>query len=111
MIEEFWEYEPGTLIEADVCVIGAGAAGVTIAHEFGRSNKKVIVLESGGLEYEPEVQSLYKGSVVGRNYWDLDASRLRYFGGTTGHWGGQCGPFSDIEFQKLDWIKYTIVRL
>ena len=107
MIEDFREYEPGALIEADVCVIGAGAAGITIAHEFVRNNKKVVILESGGFEYEPDVQALYKGSVVGRDYYDLDDSRLRYFGGTTGHWGGNCGPNPSIEFEKLDWIKYS----
>ena len=65
------------MIETDVCIIGGGAAGITLAREFIGQPYRVCLLESGGLEFEPETQALYKGENVGRSYFPLDASRLR----------------------------------
>jgi choline dehydrogenase-like flavoprotein len=90
---------PGTTIEASVCIAGAGAAGITLARAFARSGHKVAVLESGGLDFEEETQSLYAGEIVGRPFNPLDVDRLRYFGGTTGHWSGGCRPFDPIDFE------------
>ena len=69
----------GTLIETEVCIIGAGAAGITLAREFASSEFRVALLESGGMDYEPETQALYEGESVGQPFEDLTASRLRFF--------------------------------
>ena len=42
----------GQLLECDICIAGAGAAGITLAHELSGSKLRVIVLESGGLNFE-----------------------------------------------------------
>ena len=78
----------GTTLEADLCIIGAGAAGITIARELSGSPLRVTVLESGGFDYEVGTQALYEGRSIGLPYSNLSAPRLRYFGGTTNHWGG-----------------------
>jgi choline dehydrogenase-like flavoprotein len=96
----------GTAVETDVCIIGAGAAGITLALEFINSPFRVVVLESGGMEYEQETQDLYEGESVGQNFDDLTASRLRYFGGSTNHWGGWCLPFDEIDFESRDDVPY-----
>ena len=70
----------GSTIRADVVIAGAGAAGITIARELAGTDLKVVVLESGGFEYERETQALYDGTVSGSPY-DLEGSRLRFFGG------------------------------
>ena len=44
-----------SLIEGDICIIGAGAAGITIALEFIKTNRKIILLESGGFEYDTAI--------------------------------------------------------
>src|SRR3990172_830594 len=98
MIEDFRSFEADALIEADLCVIGAGAAGITIAREFIGSRLRVCLVESGALEFEPETQYLYEGESVGRplRVMDkrlvegMDAGRLRFFGGTTNIWAGYC---------------------
>ena len=51
-------------IKGDLCIVGAGAAGIVIAREFAGSTFQVIVLESGGLEYSPETQALNEGVVL-----------------------------------------------
>lgn len=91
-------------IEGDICIIGAGAAGISIALDWINAPYKVILLESGGFEYDDKVQDLYKGETTGQKYYPLKASRLSYFGGTTGHWAGMCSPFDNIDFMKRDWV-------
>ena len=95
----------GTTIEGDICIIGAGAAGLSMALEFDHSPTRVILLEGGGFEYDAKVQDLYRGSVTGQPYYPLSASRLHAFGGTTALWGGQCSPLDPIDFINRDWVE------
>ena len=97
----------GTLLEGDLCIVGAGAAGITIAREWIGSHRKVLLLEGGGLQYEPAMQDLYRGEIVGLPYFPLHAARLHYFGGTTGHWAGWCATFDAIDFEKRDWVPHS----
>lgn len=97
----------GQVIETDVCIIGAGAAGITLAREFINQPIRVCLLESGGLEFDEGTQSLYDGEITGLPYTPLKAARVRYFGGTTNHWGGWCRPLDKLDFEKRDWIPYS----
>jgi len=85
---------------ADFCVVGSGPAGMTLALELDRYGRSVILLEGGGVDMSLDSQELYKGDVIGDHYVPLDAARLRYLGGTSGHWGGWCMPLTDLAFQK-----------
>lgn len=96
--------ENNTLIEGDICIVGAGAAGITLALQFLNTPLKLILLEGGGFEYEPEMQDLYRGKNVGLPYYSLESSRLHYFGGTTGHWAGYCSEYDEIDFKKREWV-------
>jgi choline dehydrogenase-like flavoprotein len=96
-----------TLIEGDICIIGAGAAGISMALEWINTPYKVILLEGGGFEYESQMQDLYKGKTTGQRYYPLESARLHYFGGTTGHWAGFCSPLDPIDFEKRGWIPYS----
>jgi choline dehydrogenase-like flavoprotein len=97
----------GQVLETDVCIIGAGAAGITLAREFRNKRFRVILLESGGFEPDAETQALYKGDIVGHAYYPLDGSRNRFFGGTTATWGGMCLPFDPIDFKERDWVPHS----
>jgi choline dehydrogenase-like flavoprotein len=94
----------GTEINTDLCIIGAGAAGISIAQEFANTKYEVTLLEAGGFEQEPAVQSLYKGMNTGLPYFPLHSARLRYFGGTTNHWSGWCSILDPIDFKERDWV-------
>ena len=94
-------------VESEVCIIGAGAAGISLAREFIGQPFRVAILESGGLEYDGDTQSLYRGENTGLPYFTLDTARLRYFGGSTNHWGGYCLPFDDFDFEPKEWIPYS----
>jgi choline dehydrogenase-like flavoprotein len=99
--------DDNSLIEGDICIVGAGAAGISTALDWLGTSRKVILLESGGFEYEPEVQALNKGETSGQPYFPLQSARLRYFGGTTGLWGGMCSPFDPIDFEPRDYVPYS----
>ena len=95
-------------IEADLCIIGAGAAGITLARKFSGSGVRVCVLESGGLEYETEIQSLYEGVDTGfQESSSVGNSRLRFLGGATNHWVGHCAPYGEMDFKERPWIPYS----
>lgn len=79
-------------LQAEICIVGAGAAGITLARYLAKSNIDVLLLESGGLEIEGPTQALYQTEKHGIKYYDMAACRLRYFGGTTNHWAGYCQP-------------------
>jgi len=107
MLSDARRVPPGTTIAADLCVIGAGAAGITIARELAGSGLRVLVLESGGEELDPRTQSLYRGRSTGIPYFALDGTRLRFLGGSTNHWGGVCRPFDPLDFEPRDWIPFS----
>src|SRR5262245_23795365 len=103
MILDFAQSGIGPLLEADVCVIGGGPAGIAFAREFESSHHSVIVLESGGLEINSKVQALHKGTNT-RGDFALDASRFRLLGGTSCTWGGWCAPLDEIDFERREWV-------
>lgn len=94
----------GAVVESDLCIVGAGAAGITLAKEFANLGLKLSLLESGGLNFDQQVQSQGDVESVGRPYPPGSGSRLRYFGGTTNHWGGHCVPLEPSDFEARPWI-------
>ncbi|WP_164661023.1 GMC oxidoreductase [Tropicibacter sp. Alg240-R139] len=98
-----FDFAQGSIVsdkQYDVCILGAGAAGITLAVRLGRAGKRVALCEGGGLDYEDESQEIYAGSTLGDPYFDLDIARLRYFGGSTNHWGGYCRSFEAADFNR-----------
>jgi choline dehydrogenase-like flavoprotein len=105
-----------TLVESDICIVGGGVAGITIAREFIGLPVDVCVLESGGFAAEPDTQDLAVGSNVGHPYYPLETARLRQFGGSSPRWrldlgdgryGGRLRPLGEIDFEKRDWVPYS----
>lgn len=92
---------------SDVCIIGAGAAGITAARRLAERGRSVCLLESGGLDFEQETQELYRGANIGMPYYDLEESRLRFFGGTVSIWGGRCALLDPIDFERREWVPYS----
>jgi choline dehydrogenase-like flavoprotein len=105
MIDDALELNDGEALEADVCIIGAGAAGITLAVELAGTGVRVLLLESGGLKSEEDTQRLYEGSVANeRLHSPVHRYRERRFGGSTTIWGGRCIPFDPIDFEARDYI-------
>jgi choline dehydrogenase-like flavoprotein len=97
----------GTTIDTDIAIIGGGPAGISLALALAPSSARVMLLESGGMNFDAKTQDLYGGTQQGYPYLKLEASRLRYLGGSTNHWGGWCRPLSEIDFEARDWMPHS----
>jgi choline dehydrogenase-like flavoprotein len=94
-------------LEGDVCVIGAGAAGISLTRRLLKRGRRVVLLESGGLDYEASAAGLNAGETVGEDYYELEDSRLRFFGGTTAIWGGRCAELDPIDLEARDYVPHS----
>src|SRR5262245_35319079 len=98
---------PDQRVETDVCIAGAGAAGISLARELAGRPFRVALVEAGGLDETSTTPSLFAGESVGVPYFPLDLARLRYFGGSTNHWGGWSRPLDEIDFETRAWIPHS----
>jgi choline dehydrogenase-like flavoprotein len=105
MLRSAFELDDDASLECDLCIVGSGAAGLAVAHEFAGSGLRVIVLAGGGWNERRRDQSLYQGTVLDPKHhsW-ADKYRVRRFGGTTNIWGGRCLPFDDIDFEARPYL-------
>ncbi len=95
----------GDTIQADVAIVGAGAAGLALAREFTGTTIKVALIEAGDFKQRQADQSVYLGENTGRRNVATAFSRFRRFGGSTTRWGGQCRPLDAIDFEVRDGVK------
>lgn len=105
MIEDLRNAEDGTTFECDLCIVGAGAAGISIATQFIGRPQSVLVLESGGFEFEEATQALNAFENAGLPR--IRDTRYRYFGGTTNVWDGRCAPLSKGDFAVRPWVPHS----
>ena len=89
----------GLVTDTTVCIIGAGAAGITMALEFERQGIDTVVLESGGYKPDAGTIDLYRGENVGIPYEFGDGMRSRFLGGGSNCWGGWCRPLDPEDLQ------------
>src|SRR5271163_690704 len=97
----------GTTIETDLAIIGGGPSGIALALALADTPIRMLMLESGGRDYDAQTQSLYAGAETGVPYIALDAGRLRFLGGSSNHWGGYCRPLDEIDFEPRAWLPYS----
>ncbi|WP_244618730.1 GMC family oxidoreductase [Rhizobium sp. 18065] len=114
-----------TLFHADVAIIGAGPAGLAIARELANSKIRVLIVESGGFNFEQDAQSLnrvenigephlrdgvvspgrgYDGSLAWLNDIPAFELRNRCVGGSSHTWVGKCAAFDKIDFERRSWL-------
>jgi choline dehydrogenase-like flavoprotein len=91
-------------LAAGVCIVGAGAAGISLAVELASRGVGVTLLESGGLTIEPATQALYECEVSGLRHRGINTGRFRVLGGTTTKWGGQILPLDSQDFDRRSWV-------
>ncbi|HTC74308.1 MAG TPA: GMC family oxidoreductase [Edaphobacter sp.] len=98
MIHDLLHDIPPANLTADICIVGAGAAGITLAVEFARKGKKVLLLEGGGAVREDSSQALYDSEIAGLPHRGIHTGRIRVKGGTTVRWGGQILELDPRDF-------------
>jgi choline dehydrogenase-like flavoprotein len=100
-------------VDVDVCIIGAGPAGISVARELIGNGGQVWLLESGGRDVERRTQRLNRGQSVGYAIHRLHESRVRAFGGTSRHWmrpgdeSWAARPLDPIDFEVRPGIRHS----
>ncbi len=108
MIVQANDIEEGASLRADLCIVGAGAAGITLALSLRGSGLDVLLLEAGGEREDAASQALYRGEVADPAlHSPPDRYRQRRLGGSTTIWGGRCVPFDPIDFERRDWVPHS----
>ena len=94
--------------ETPIAIVGAGAAGITLALAFAEKSIRCLVLEAGGERLDRTAQKFYlAASISPHNHGPVHLGRRRAFGGTTAIWGGRCIPFDPIDFEDRPWIPHA----
>ena len=89
--------------EFDLCIVGSGPAGISIARQFVDSGLKVCLVESGDVVPKAENQDLADGEMASHPHHKLRTSRDRQFGGCSNSWAGACAPMSASDFEPRPW--------
>ena len=100
------EVRDGSALDADVCIVGAGPAGLTIARALAPRGLRILVLESGGHRPDSAVQALCAGTTTDPSYADPILTRRRQAGGTTQDWNTAVGPEIGAKYLPLDPIDF-----
>ncbi|MSP02278.1 MAG: GMC family oxidoreductase [Acetobacteraceae bacterium] len=99
--------DENSVIHTGICIIGAGAAGITLALSLRSARFPIAILESGDLVFDEATRDLNAGEITGLPIFPLEISRLRFFGGSTNHWGGTCRPLDEADFQTRPAIPHS----
>lgn len=91
---------PRATIPCDVCIIGAGPAGITLARGLDDGRRDICLLESGGEALEAATQALLTAAQGSEGYPPLQAARVGALGGSTHVWAGWCRPLDAIDFER-----------
>lgn len=90
-----------------VCIVGTGPAGLSLALRLHARKVPCLLIEAGGWDPSESSQDFYRGEVIGDRYLDLNRARLRQFGGTSGHWTGWCRALDAEDFEAREYIPHS----
>lgn len=95
-------YNPGD--NYDVCIIGTGPAGCTLANNLSNAGQNVLMLESGStlddLETLQSNPKLDKYTTSGGLEYYIHGTRFRALGGTSNIWSGRCPRLLPTDFSE-----------
>ena len=96
----------GIPAQIDVCVIGAGVAGLVLARGLQDCGLSVWIFESGGHRPHRRAQALNAGRSNLPDY-PFETSRARVFGGTSTRWTGACVRLDHSDLEYRTWLSHS----
>lgn len=105
-----------TSLNADICIVGAGPAGITLARELAGTGLNVLLVESGGREKRRDTEKLNNAEYDGTPYQNARHTRRRQIGGTANRWSVEMGPntigvrycpLDPIDFEQRDTLPHS----
>ncbi|MCQ8186461.1 FAD-dependent oxidoreductase [Parvularcula maris] len=108
-IRSFDREAENAALQSEFCIIGAGAAGQTVARHLAYHGREVVLVESGLNDFDANTQELADGDQTAgsHNYYPLRDARLRLYGGSTAIWGGRCAALDPIDYERRPWVPYS----
>lgn len=99
----------GEVIDADLCVVGAGPAGLTLARQFIGTDHRVYLLEAGGERVDEPARELADGDVIGHPYTPLSDARGMAVGGSSHLWEEwlRARPLDPTDFERRSWVEVS----
>ena len=94
----------GSAIDTDVCIVGAGAGGLTLAGALESAGRDVCVIEAGGFKPDEETQALHDIDCVGYPVRENYMGRARYYGGTCNLWAGRAMKLARSDMEERPWL-------
>jgi choline dehydrogenase-like flavoprotein len=122
MIRDVGDLQDGARIDAEIGIVGAGFAGIELARTLARQGVRVVLLESGRVDFDPATQELARITSVGKSLRTPDPDgpftpyldpifrgefRIRQFGGTSNIWTGKWRTFDALDFSHRPWIPFS----
>ena len=86
-----------TACDAQVCIVGAGTAGIFLAQELRRLGLQLVMLEAGDALARKPDEVDHKCEQRGIRYRGADLGRSFGLGGTSALWGGQMIPLAESD--------------
>lgn len=105
MIRDLDQHDSRELPTYDLCIVGSGPAGMTVAAELREQGLQIAVLESGRMSVTERGDALRKVSSEGIHIKDY--SRERLLGGTSTTWAGLAAPLDQIDFAQRPWLQHS----
>jgi choline dehydrogenase-like flavoprotein len=103
MLVDTSELVDGAAIEADICIVGAGLAGIALATRLDRVGVSIALIESGPIGPSAEADDLSVGAATLHPYFDFIEAAPRRFGGAAEMWGAWCRPLDTLDLEDRPW--------
>ncbi|MEI8226779.1 MAG: GMC oxidoreductase [Planctomycetota bacterium] len=103
MIHDLNVISGATIAHADVCIVGAGTAGLFLASRLRRHGRSVVVLEAGELTSSRSSSLPMTVEQQGIHYRGAELGRSFGLGGTSVLWGGQMIPVTPSDIAARPW--------
>jgi choline dehydrogenase-like flavoprotein len=105
-----------TVFVSDLCIIGAGPAGLAITQELIGSGLKILLIERGDVTYPPAAELVSVPDVRSPHFLFRPGTLRHQFGGMTSTWkkvlldgarGARYLPMDPIDFERRYWVPYS----
>lgn len=99
---------PPTERRTDVCIVGAGPAGIALALQCETRGLSVCLVDAGGYKPKRVEPALTNIDILDEEHHAPLAHAVRQaFGGTSWAWGGGCVPFDPIDFEQREYVPHS----
>lgn len=89
----------------DLCIVGAGPVGLSMALEAQARGARVLLLESGPRQQDASGQAHARADIADPNrHAPMELATQRGLGGGSWLWGGRCVPFEPIDFARRNFV-------